>query len=263
MPTTMALGIQYDGSQFCGWQIQPDQRTVQAELERALEKFLCARTATFCAGRTDTGVHAVNQVVSFSSPVDRPERNWVRALNTFLPSSVAVRWARKTPEDFHARFSAESRTYEYWIYNSEIRSPIYEGRTGWVFRRLDLEKMIEASRLLLGEHDFTSFRASECQAATPVRTIHSIDAVRRGDLIGIRLTANAFLQHMVRNIVGSLIYVGSGRESVEWMRDVLEAKDRSVAAPTFSPSGLYFTGVEYPGFDLPRFGPSPFGWEAD
>ncbi len=254
----VALGIEYDGSEFSGWQVQPDQPTVQAALERALEAFLGRPTPTICAGRTDAGVHATHQVVSFATEALRRPESWVRGLNANLPKSVAVRWMREVPEDFHARFSARSRTYEYWILNDPVRSPIMRLRTGWVFRPLDHERMAEAAKTLLGTHDFTSFRAAECQAATPVRTMEALDVVRVGSFVGVRLRANAFLQHMVRNIVGTLIYIGTGREPVEWMAEVLAAKCRSAAAPTFSPCGLYLTGVEYAA-DVPQEAAGPFG----
>ena len=256
----IALGIEYKGTGFNGWQIQPSCPSVQKTIEEALEAFLCVPTPTFCAGRTDTGVHAMQQVVSIDTEADRPERNWVRGLNAFLPEGVAVRWARRVPDDFNARFSARSRSYEYWIYNDPIRSPVLSDLTGWVFRPLDVDKMREGAQHLLGEHDFTSFRAAECQAATPVRTIHRLELTRMGRLVGVRIEANAFLQHMVRNIVGSLIFVGTGRERPEWIGEVLRAKSRAVAAPTFSPNGLYLMGVNYEDPNLPASGPSPFGW---
>lgn len=260
----VALGIEYRGTDFNGWQIQPDCPSVQKTLETALERFLCEKTPTICAGRTDTGVHATHQVVSIDTNALRTERSWVRGVNSFLPPSVAVRWARHVPDDFHARFSARARTYEYWIYNDPVRSPVLADLTGWVFRPLDVERMLEASVHLLGEHDFTSFRAAECQAATPVRTVRRLQLTRRGPMIGVRIEANAFLQHMVRNIVGALIYVGTGRESPAWMKAVLEARCRAEAAPTFSPNGLYLTGVAYEGLpDLPAAGQSPFGWADD
>lgn len=260
--TTLALGVEYDGSAFNGWQVQPDRPSVQEALERAIFEFLRVETPTICAGRTDAGVHATHQVVSLSTDIDRPMQSWVRALNTYLPRSVAVRWARPVTDDFHARFSARSRTYEYWILNDPVRSPVFEGRTGWAFRPLDEARMREGARYLLGEHDFTSFRAAECQAATPVRTVTRLEVARVGSLVGVKIEANAFLQHMVRNIVGALIYVGTGREDPLWIKEVLEAKNRSVAAPTFSPSGLYLTGVGYPEHDLPRETGGPFGRTA-
>ena len=182
----IALGIEYRGTGFNGWQIQPDCPSVQQALEDALETFLQVKTPTMCAGRTDTGVHAMQQVVSIETQADRPERSWVRGLNTYLPPGVAVRWARRVDDDFHARFSARSRTYEYWIYNDPVRSPILDDLTGWVFRPLDVERMREGAACLVGEHDFTSFRASECQASGPVRTIRRLELERRGRLIGVR-----------------------------------------------------------------------------
>lgn len=252
----IALGIQYDGSAFCGWQTQPQMPNVQDTLEAALARFSTHPIKTICAGRTDTGVHATQQVVDFDPIVDRPLTAWVRGVNTFLPPTVAVKWAQVVDEEFSSRFSALERTYEYWIHNDPVRSPLLEGRAGWVFRPLDHEKMQQAAQYLLGEHDFTSFRASECQAKSPVRHMHEITIRRHGSMIGIRLRANAFLHHQVRNIVGSLVYVGTGRESVGWLKDVLEARDRRVAAPTFAAAGLYLVGVRYPEkYDLPTFAP--------
>ena len=252
----VALGIEYNGSAFCGWQTQPTMPNVQDALEAALARFITEPVATVCAGRTDTGVHATHQVVDFVSPVSRPMQSWIRGVNTFLPDTVSVRWAREVPEDFSSRFSATERTYEYWIVNDPVRSPLMKGKAGWVFRPCDAQKMHEAAQCLIGEHDFTSFRASECQAKTPVRQMHEITVCRTGRMIGIRLRANAFLHHMVRNIVGSLVYVGTGRENAQWLQAVLHAKDRSVAAPTFSAEGLYLVGVKYPHQEcLPSYSP--------
>lgn len=256
----IALGIEYCGTAFNGWQVQPDCPSVQSALEAALERFVCVKTPVICAGRTDTGVHATHQVVSLDTEAERTERSWVRGLNTFLPKTVSVRWARRVPEDFHARFSARSRTYEYWILNDPVRSPVLTDLTGWVFRPLDVDRMRLAAAHLVGEHDFTSFRAAECQAKSPVRTVKRLELIRRGRMIGVRIEANAFLQHMVRNIVGALIYVGTGREEPDWVKSVLEARSRALAAPTFSPNGLYLTGVSYELADLPQRGESPFGW---
>ena len=255
----VALGIQYNGSAFCGWQTQPDMPNVQDTLESALKAFATVPISTVCAGRTDTGVHATHQVVDFEAPVDRPMTAWVRGVNTFLPSTVAVRWAHEVPDDFSSRFSATERTYEYWILNDAVRSPLTEGMVGWVFRPCDEKRMQEAAQFLLGEHDFTSFRASECQAKSPVRVVHEVSIRRVEKMISIKLRANAFLHHMVRNIVGSLVYVGTGKESVEWFKAVLEARDRKVAAPTFAAGGLYLVGVKYPEHPyLPSYSPSPW-----
>ena len=256
----IALGIEYDGAPFNGWQVQPGLPTVQGVLEEALRRFAGegVPVATICAGRTDTGVHATGQVVHIDVPIRRAEHSWVRGVNAFLPPAVAVRWAREVDESFSARFSASERTYEYWIVNDPVRVPTLAGRAGWCFRPLDEQRMAQAAAALLGTHDFTSFRASECQAKSPVRTLKEVSIHRAGRLIRVRLRADAFLQHMVRNIVGSLVYVGTGREPVEWLREVLEARDRSQAAPTFDPSGLYLTGVTYIGHDVPQSGASPF-----
>ena len=255
----IALGIEYNGAAFCGWQTQPEVPNVQDTLESALKAFATVPISTVCAGRTDTGVHATHQVVDFEPSVSRPLTAWVRGVNTFLPEAVAVRWAREVPDDFSARFSATERTYEYWILNDPVRSPLMNGLVGWVFRPCDEEKMQEAAQCLLGEHDFTSFRASECQAKSPVRTIHEVTVRRYDRMIGIRLRANAFVHHMVRNIVGSLVYVGTGRESVVWFKEVLEARNRTVAAPTFSAAGLYLVGVRYPEkMGLPSYSPAPW-----
>lgn len=255
----VALGIEYNGAAFCGWQTQPEVPNVQDTLESALKAFATVPISAVCAGRTDTGVHATHQVVDFEAPVTRPMTAWVRGVNTFLPSGVAVRWAQEVPDDFSARFSATERTYEYWILNDPVRSPLMNGLVGWVFRPCDEVKMQEAAQCLLGEHDFTSFRASECQAKSPVRTIHEVTVKRYDRMIGIRLRANAFLHHMVRNIVGSLVYVGTGRESVAWFKEVLEARNRTVAAPTFAAAGLYLVGVRYPEeLGLPSYSPAPW-----
>lgn len=257
---TLALGIEYRGTAFNGWQVQPDRPSVQAALEEALSKFADRPVSVICAGRTDAGVHGTGQVVSFSTDAVRARDGWIRGVNSFLPRTVAVRWVREVDPDFHARFSARSRTYEYWIWNDPVRSPLLDDAAGWVFRPLDAEAMQRGALPLLGEHDFTSFRAAECQAKTPVRTVTELSVRRVGQLVGVRITANAFLQHMVRNIVGALIYVGVGRERPEWIADVLAARSRDAAAPTFSPSGLYLTGVGYPEHPhLPQRARGPFG----
>jgi len=248
----IALGLEYDGAAFTGWQTQPDGRGVQDALERGLAAVATMPTPTTCAGRTDTGVHALDQVVHFDTDAARPLNAWVRGVNRFLPQSVAVRWAREVPDVFHARFSAVRRTYDYWILNDPVRSPLAHARAGWVFRPLDATAMHEAAERLVGRHDFTSFRSAECQAASPVRDLRELSVARRGRLIRVRASANAFLHHMIRNIVGTLVYVGLGRHGPAWAAEVLEARDRSRAAPTFSPAGLYLVRVEYdPSFQLP------------
>ncbi|MCK9512675.1 MAG: tRNA pseudouridine(38-40) synthase TruA [Pigmentiphaga sp.] len=248
----MTLGLAYDGRPWRGWQTQPGGQTVQDTLEAALRAFIGQAVPTICAGRTDTGVHAALQVVHLDSPVDRAERAWVRGLNANLPASVAVRWARPVPESFHARFSATGRHYVYRLLVDPVRSPLWAGRAGWCFRPLEVEAMREAAAAVVGTHDFTSFRSSQCQAASPVRTVHSLDIREHGRFLLFSLHANAFLHHMVRNLVGSLVYVGLGRQPVAWMAELLAARNRSLGAPTYAPDGLYLTGVDYPGFDLPE-----------
>ena len=251
----IALGIQYDGRQWQGWQTQPHRKTVQDTLEAALAKFCQQSVATVCAGRTDSGVHAIEQVVHFDTEAEREFFAWVRGLNAFLPATIAVRWAAEVAgatqasgaeqDAFHARFSAQARTYHYLIYNHPVRSPLWSGRSGWVFRPLRVEAMQAAAQALIGTHDFSAFRAAECQAHSPVRTMHTITLQRQGELILVTLKANAFLHHMVRNIVGSLIQVGIGNAAEAWVGEVLAARNRDLAAPTFSPDGLYLAKIDY------------------
>ncbi len=260
----IALGLQYDGASWHGWQTQPDGHTVQDRLEEALRKFARADIATTCAGRTDAGVHAIEQVVHFDTAVEREAFSWVRGVNAFLPPSIAVRWACEVAPDeqgeqFHARFAAASRTYHYLLHNHATPSPLLAGRAGWVFRPLDAAAMQEAAGHLLGTHDFSAFRAAECQAKSPVRTMQALDIVRRGELITFTLTANAFLHHMVRNIVGSLIAVGSGKQAPGWIAEMLDGRDRSRVAPTFMPDGLYLAKIDYdPKWRLPQETIQPF-----
>lgn len=260
----IVLGIQYDGAAWHGWQTQPNGQTVQDRLETALKKFACHDVTTVCAGRTDAGVHALEQVAHFDTPVDRPAFSWVRGANSFLPPSIAVRWASEIASkaeigemaagnDFHARFSAISRSYHYLLYNHPVRSPLLAGKAGWIFRPLQMEAMQQAAEVLIGTHDFSSFRSAECQAASPIRTMHAINIRRRADMVIFTLQANAFLHHMVRNIVGALIVSGSGTKSPKWMEETLQRRDRTRSAPTFMPDGLYLAKVEYdPKWNLPQ-----------
>jgi len=249
----LALGVEYDGRAFRGWQTQPAGDAVQDAIERALHAFAGERVDTICAGRTDAGVHATGQVIHVDTAVSRPLEAWVRGVNAHLPATVAVRWSREVPADFHARFGATSRRYDYWLLNDAVRSPLLDGRVGWVFRPLDAEAMAAAALSLVGRHDFSAFRAAECQAASPVREVSRFDVTRHGRLIRVRIEANAFLHHMVRNLVGLLVYIGLGRQPVGWAHEVLALRDRSRAAPTFSPAGLYLSAVQYdPGFGLPE-----------
>ena len=257
--TRIALGVQYNGAGWLGYQIQPHGQTVQNKLEEAIEKFACVKIGTTCAGRTDAGVHALSQIVHFDTDLVREPHAWVRGINAFLPDSIGVRWARYLPEaptqedEFHARFSARSRTYHYLLYNHQVRSPLLAGRAGFCHRPLDVELMREAVKPLIGTHDFSAFRASMCQAKTPVKEMYEIGIERHGDMILFTLRANAFLHHMVRNLVGSLVYVGQGREKTGWLGQLLAGRDRTVAAPTFMPDGLYLAQIEYDAkWDLPH-----------
>lgn len=251
----MALGIEYDGSQWRGWQRQPDGHTVQDQLEAAIFRFTQTKIAVSCAGRTDAGVHALEQVVHLDTDIERPPFSWVRGINSFLDGSVAVRWACDVPAGFHARSSAIARRYRYVLYNHPVNSPLLKKRVGWVFRPLSLECMQEAACHLLGEHDFSAFRAAECQALSPVKVMRHIGIEKRGDLFVFTFEANAFLHHMVRNIVGSLVYVGKGDYEPAWMRTLLLGRDRKKAAPTFMPDGLYLSKVIYDGkWGLPQAG---------
>lgn len=242
----IALGISYNGKAYDGWQSQPSGRTVQDSLERALARFLdVPAVRTLCAGRTDAGVHALNQVVHFDSPVARPLQAWVRGTNSFLPPDIAVQWAAEVPASFHARASARARRYAYVLLESPVRPSLEQGLVGWVFRPLSQAAMEEAAALLIGEHDFSSFRAAECQAHTPVKDMRRIEIARRGAYWRFEFEANAFLHHMIRNIMGCLIAIGTGRRPPAWMAEVLAARNRDAAAPTFAPDGLYFLGPVY------------------
>ena len=241
----IALGIEYDGSGFSGWQSQPNGNTVQDVLQTALSKIAGVKLTAHCAGRTDAGVHGIGQVVHIDPTVARPLTAWVRGVNTFLPPSVAVTWAREVDDGFHARFSARGRSYRYLLLNHPVRPALMASRVGWFHLPLDVEAMQAGAERLLGTHDFSAFRAAECQAKTPVKTLRRAEVRRQGDLVTFDFQADAFLHHMVRNLVGSLIFVGKGLRSPEWMSELLEQRDRTLAAPTFAPGGLYFMGVEY------------------
>ena len=241
----IALGIEYHGSHFCGWQTQPSGCGVQDHLEAALAHIAGQRVDTICAGRTDAGVHALEQVVHFDTHVERPPSAWVRGTNASAPAALAVLWAREVNPDFHARYSAVSRSYRYVLLNRAVRPALAAGRIGWFHLPLEIGPMREAAGLLVGEHDFSAFRSSECQARSPVRNLHRIDIERQGDYVFFDFSANAFLHHMVRNLVGTLVYVGKGRHEPEWAAEVLASRDRSKAAPTFDAAGLYLTRVDY------------------
>ena len=241
----IALGVEYEGSDFCGWQSQAGGGAVQDALESALSRVADAPTRAVCAGRTDAGVHAIGQVVHFDTDAVRPDTAWVRGVNTHLPPSVAVRWAKPVSDDFHARFSARGRRYRYLLLNRAERPGLMARRVGWFHRPLDAEAMLAAASLLLGEHDFSAFRAVECQAKSPVKTLRRAAVARQGDLLVFDFEASAFLHHMVRNIVGALVYVGKGAHPPAWLGELLAGRDRARAAPTFEACGLYFAGVDY------------------
>jgi tRNA pseudouridine38-40 synthase len=241
----IALGLAYDGAGSPGWQTQPGGAALQDRLEASLAQLSGHEVATVCAGRTDAGVHALSQVVHFDTSVDRPLNAWVRGTNARLPECLRVQWARPVNDEFHARFSALSRSYRYLLLVSPVMNPLWAKRAGWVFQPLDLAAMQVASAALVGEHDFSAFRSSQCQARSPVRRISQLDVKQRGEFVEFIVTANAFLHHMVRNLVGTLVQVGLGRKPPEWAAQVLAARDRALAAATFSPAGLYLAGVDY------------------
>lgn len=243
--TRIVLCVEYDGSAFHGWQTQTDGRTVQDALEKALTAIAGSPVAVTCAGRTDTGVHATAQIVHFDSAVERPLSAWVRGANSGLPDAIAVRWAHQVPDDFHARFSARGRCYRYVLLNRPERPALAHGRVGWYHAPLDLTAMQAAAEHLLGEHDFSAFRAAECQAKSPVKVLREARIRRVGDHLLFDFEASAFLHHMVRNIVGSLVYVGKGRHPPAWIVELLGERDRRRAAPTFAAGGLYLSGVSY------------------
>jgi len=240
-----ALGVSYSGQGYAGWQSQPFGNTVQDKLEEALARFAAMPVSTVCAGRTDAGVHGLMQVVHFDTPLRREAFSWVRGTNTFLPPDIAVQWAQPVPHEFHSRASAVGRRYAYVLLESPVRPSVDAGRAGWVFRPMDEGPMQQAAAMLLGEHDFTSFRASECQAKSPVKTMKRIEISRRGAYWRFEFEADAFLHHMIRNIMGCLVVVGQGLQAPQWMQAVLDARSRDAAAPTFSPDGLYFLGPVY------------------
>jgi tRNA pseudouridine38-40 synthase len=240
-----ALGLSYRGSAYNGWQSQPDGNTVQDRLEMALTQFADEPIRTLCAGRTDAGVHAMNQVVHFDSSRERELFSWVRGTNRFLPRDIAVQWCLGVTQQFHARSNAQGRRYAYVLLESAVRPAVEADAVGWAFRPLNGGAMREGAQLLIGEHDFSAFRSAECQAASPVKMVREISIERRGAYWRFEFDANAFLHHMVRNIVGSLVAVGAGRHEPAWITQVLASRSRELAAPTFSPSGLYFIGPYY------------------
>jgi len=256
----VALGVSYSGHGYEGWQSQLSGNTIQDKLEAALARFCAVPVSTVCAGRTDAGVHGLMQVVHFDTPVERTEMSWIRGTNRYLPKDIAVHWARCVPHTFHARASATARRYAYVLLASPVRPSVESGRVGWVFRPLDPAAVRTAAALLIGEHDFSSFRASACQARSPVKTLRRIEITQRGAYWRFDFEANAFLHHMIRNIMGCLLTVGRGERPPEWISQVLAARNRDAAAPTFSPDGLYFVGPVYePTWQLPE-NPVAYDW---
>jgi tRNA pseudouridine38-40 synthase len=241
----VAIGIEYDGSAYAGWQLQQHAPSVQAELERALSRIADHDLRLTAAGRTDAGVHALMQVAHFDTTAPRSEQAWVLGGSAECAQDVSVLWARQVRDDFHARFSALSRSYLYRIVNRRVRPAIDRGHACWLRRQLDAEAMHAAAQSLVGEHDFSALRAAGCQSPTPVRRVHCVAVRRESDCVEIRITANAFLHHMVRNVAGALIAVGVGDRPVGWVAELLASRDRTQGGVTAPPQGLYFAGVAY------------------
>ena len=254
----VALGVEYDGSSFYGWQRQLDVDSVQAQIEKALSFIANEPIKVLCAGRTDTGVHATGQVVHFDTNAHRPMKAWTQGINTHLPNSVAVRWAKEVDENFHARYSATARRYRYVIYNHTLRPGILNAGVSHYHGEIDEKIMHQAAQLFVGQHDFTTFRALHCQANTPIRNVHQVNVTRQGMYVMVDIQANAFLHHMVRNIVGSLLQIGLGNQPIEWITELLAVKNRKLAAATAKPNGLYLVDVTYPEhFQLPKLALGP------
>jgi len=242
----IAIGLEYSGIAYSGWQRQKHAISVQQHVEKALSKVADKQVTVHCAGRTDTGVHALHQVIHFEVDIDRGSYSWVMGGNSNLPNDIGLLWAKVVDDSFHARFSATSRNYRYIIFNRQARPSINFGYVSWEYRKLDEGSMAEGAMHLVGKHDFSSFRAQACQSKTPVREVTQLQVQRIGEYIIIDITANAFLQHMVRNIVGVLIETGQGIREPSWVAEVLEARNRDVAGITARPDGLYLTEIDYP-----------------
>jgi tRNA pseudouridine38-40 synthase len=259
----IAVGVQYDGSAYAGWQSQPGTTTIQQAVERALSVVAAEPVSLTCAGRTDAGVHAWGQVAHFDTGAARCARSWVLGANSELPPDLSLSWAMPVPAHFHARYSAEARTYQYLILNRGVRSGLLAKRATWIHRPLDAAAMAQAAVTLAGEHDFSAFRSSQCQARSPIRRMERIGVERRGDFVIIEATANAFLHHMVRNIAGLLITIGKGEEPPQWAQAVLTGRDRREGGATAPAAGLYLLAVRYPkAFGLPSVG-LPEGYTPD
>jgi tRNA pseudouridine38-40 synthase len=252
-PVRIAMGVEYDGGAYRGWQLQRHAITVQEKVEAAVSRVADEPIRVHCAGRTDAGVHAEGQVIHFDTRASRSRRGWVLGTNSHLPDDIAVRWARQVPDSFHARFSARGRHYRYLILCRQTRSALWRNRAVWTHTHLDLARMRTAASLLVGRHDFTSFRALGCQAKSPVRHVRYLELERHGEFVSLRIGADGFLHHMVRNIAGVLMAIGGGDEDVDWTARLLAARDRTKGGVTAPPGGLYLTGVDYPDeFEFPR-----------
>jgi tRNA pseudouridine38-40 synthase len=247
-----ALVLSYCGEKHAGWQTQPEGNTVQDHVEKALSTIAVQPLSTVCAGRTDAGVHALAQVCHVDLPTSRPISAWVRGVNGLLDASIKVRSIHPVSEKFHARYWAVERCYRYVIFRGSVSNPLLHQRVGWVFRPLNVDVMRSAAQSLIGEHDFSSFRSSQCQATSPIRELRRIEFHEDGSLLFIEFRANAFLHHMIRNIVGALVEVGTAKRDMAWFNEMFEAKDRRLGAPTFAPDGLYFCGATYPEADTPH-----------
>jgi len=255
----VTLGVRYDGSAYRGWQTQDNVPSVQERLERALSRVANHTVNLVCAGRTDAGVHATGQVVHFDTEADRSDYSWVFGANSNLPNDISIIWGKEVPMEFHARFSAQGRRYRYVLLNQDVRPGILRHSVGWFYKTLDVERMQEAANYLVGEHDFSAYRGSGCEAKTTVRTMYSLDITRRGRMVIIEAHGNAFLMHMVRNITGVLIEVGVGRQEPIWAKEVLDSRDRREGGRTISPRGLYLVGVDYSTeYELPKMPLGPF-----
>lgn len=253
-----AAVVEYDGTGYAGWQRQQHADTVQQAVEEALSAVAAQPIEVVCAGRTDAGVHALHQVIHFDSLVSRPKIAWIRGTNSHLPNSVRVLWADRVAPDFHARFRAQSRLYRYIIASRPVRPALHWSRVAWTYKSLQAERMHAAGQQLVGEHDFSSFRAAECQAKHPRREVRSLSVQQRGDFLYLDIEANAFLHHMVRNIAGVLMAVGAGEQPEHWVGEVLAARDRRLAGVNAPPQGLYMVGVRYPAqYGVPAPGPAP------
>ena len=260
-PYRYALCVEYSGAEYRGWQIQRegDVPSIQATVEKALSKIANAPVSVICAGRTDARVNATYQIIHFDSPVKRDERAWVMGTNTNLPDDIAIQWAKQVPDSFHARFSALERRYRYLIYSNPVKPAILPKGITWTYKEMDVARMQEAVKHLVGEHDFTSYRAVGCQAHSPVRTVKEFNVYREGRLVILDVRANAFLHHMIRNFAGVLMTIGCGEAEPIWAKEVLDARDRRQGGVTAPPFGLYFVDAKYPEeFDLPKSQIGPY-----